>query len=154
MDILLSIKELAMTRMSDHVCLLSSITNSSVEGMSWSNGYMDLLNLKNCSEGLGGEDVDLNMPHGSRAQFLQHLLEHLGDRASITSIILELVNILVQKMNPQWACFTFLLHLRCNRGMHYRTCRRKITTSAMGNSLYACHLEQDWKIRKKRRMVT
>jgi hypothetical protein len=28
---------------------------------------MDLLKLKNSSEGLGGEDVDLNMPHRFRA---------------------------------------------------------------------------------------
>jgi hypothetical protein len=70
---------------------------------------MDLLNFKSSSEGLGGEDVDLNMPHGFRAfichlspviprlllvsQFLQHLPEHLGDLASITSIVLELANI-------------------------------------------------------------
>jgi hypothetical protein len=77
---------------------------------------MDLLDFKNTSKGLGGEDVDLNMPHGFRAfihhlssiilwlllitQLLQHLLEHLGDLASITSIMLELANILVRKMNP------------------------------------------------------
>jgi hypothetical protein len=34
------------------------------------------------------------------SQFLQHLLEHLGDLASITSIMLELVNISVRKINP------------------------------------------------------
>jgi hypothetical protein len=76
---------------------------------------MDLLNFKNSSEGLGGEDVDLNMPHGFGAfichlssvilqlllvsQSLQHLLEHLGDLASITSVMLELANVLVQKTN-------------------------------------------------------
>jgi hypothetical protein len=33
--------------------LASSVTDSSVEGASWSNGCMDVLNLKNFSEGLG-----------------------------------------------------------------------------------------------------
>jgi hypothetical protein len=77
---------------------------------------MDLLDLKNSSEGLGGEDVDLNMPHRFKAfichlcstilwlllvsQFLQHLLEHLGDLASITSVMLKLVNISIWKTNP------------------------------------------------------
>jgi hypothetical protein len=77
---------------------------------------MDLINLKNLSEGLGGEDVNLNMPHEFRAfihqlhpeilwlllasQFLQHVPKHLGDLASITSIMLELENILVWKTNP------------------------------------------------------
>jgi hypothetical protein len=32
---------------------MSNITNSSVEGTSWSDGGMDLLGLKNSSEGLG-----------------------------------------------------------------------------------------------------
>jgi hypothetical protein len=103
--------------MSDHVSLMSGITNSSVEVASWGDGYMDLLDLKNSSEGLGGGgDVDLNMAHGFRAflrhlssivlrlllvsQFLQHLLDHLGDLASITSIVLELANISIWKMNP------------------------------------------------------
>jgi hypothetical protein len=102
--------------MSDHVSLMGGITNSSVEAASWNNGCMDLLNFKNSSEGLGGEDVDLNMPHGFKAfirhlssiilqlllifQFLQHIPKHLGDLASITSVVLELVNISVQKMNP------------------------------------------------------
>jgi hypothetical protein len=97
---------------------------------------MYLLDLKNSSKGLGGEDVDLNMPHEFRAficqlhpiilrlllvsQFLKHFLVHLGDLASITSIVLELANISVWKMNPRWVCFSFLLHLWCNRGMHYR----------------------------------
>jgi hypothetical protein len=65
---------------------------------------------------LGGEVVDLNMPHEFGGfirhlclevlqlllivQFLQHLLEHLGDLANITSIILELANIPVRKTNP------------------------------------------------------
>jgi hypothetical protein len=56
------------------------------------------------------------MPHGFRAfirhlrpevlrlflvaQFLQHLPEHLGDLASITPIMLELVNIPIWKMDP------------------------------------------------------
>jgi hypothetical protein len=77
---------------------------------------MDLLNFKNSSEGLGGEDADLNMPHGFGAfirylslvilrlllisQFLQHLLEHLGDLASITSVVLELAIISIRKTNP------------------------------------------------------
>jgi hypothetical protein len=72
--------------------------------------------FKNSSKGLGGVDVDLNIPHGFRAficylrsiilrllfitQFLQHLPEHLGDLANITSIVLELTNISVRKMNP------------------------------------------------------
>jgi hypothetical protein len=101
--------------MSEHISLASSITNSNVEVASWSNGDMNLLNLKHSSKGLGGEDVDLRMPHGFRAfirhlssiipqlllvsQFLQHLLEHLGDLASITSVVLELANISVWKMN-------------------------------------------------------
>jgi hypothetical protein len=70
---------------------------------------MNLLYFKNSSEGLRCEDVDLNMPHRFvvfirhlcpiilqlvlLAQFLQHLLEHLRDLASTTSIILEPVNI-------------------------------------------------------------
>jgi hypothetical protein len=33
---------------------------------------MDLLDLKNSSEGLRGEDVDLNMSHGFR-NFIRHL---------------------------------------------------------------------------------
>jgi hypothetical protein len=73
---------------------------------------MDLLDFKNSSKRLVSEDVDLNMPHGFEAfichlssiilqlllitQFLQHLLEHLGDLVSITFIVLELANI---KMN-------------------------------------------------------
>jgi hypothetical protein len=51
--ILCRIQELAMTRMGNHVSLTDNITNSSVEDSSWSNGYMDLLDLKNSSEGLG-----------------------------------------------------------------------------------------------------
>jgi hypothetical protein len=67
--------------------------------------------LQKLLKGAWGEDVDLNMPHWFRAfihnlspvilrfllvsQFLQHLLEHLGDLASITSIMLELANISV-----------------------------------------------------------
>jgi hypothetical protein len=53
MGILRSIQELAMMRTSDHVSLMSNITNSSIEGTSWSDGGMDLLGLKNSSEGLG-----------------------------------------------------------------------------------------------------
>jgi hypothetical protein len=86
--------------------------NSSVEVASWGDGCMDLLDFKNFSKGLGGEDVDLNMPHGFRA-FIRHLssiiiwlllvtqfLQHLEDFASITSVVLELVNISVWKTNP------------------------------------------------------
>jgi hypothetical protein len=51
---------------------MSSITNSSIEGTSWSDGGMDLLDLKNSLEGVGGEDLDLNMPHGFGA-FIRHL---------------------------------------------------------------------------------
>jgi hypothetical protein len=47
------VQELIMARMSDHVSLTDSIMNSSVEGTSWGNGGMDLLELKNSSEGLG-----------------------------------------------------------------------------------------------------
>jgi hypothetical protein len=84
--------------------------------MSWSDGSMDLLNFKNSSERLRGEDVGLNVPHRFGAfirqlnpiipwlllisQLLQHLPEHLGDLASITSVVLELVNISIWKMNP------------------------------------------------------
>jgi hypothetical protein len=53
MGVLLSIQELAMSQMSNHVRLAGSIMNSGVEGASWSNGYMDLLDLKNSSKGLG-----------------------------------------------------------------------------------------------------
>jgi hypothetical protein len=95
---------------------MSGIMNSSIEVASWGNGGMDLFDFKNSSKGLGGEDVDLNMPHGFRAfihhlssiilrlllvtQFLQHLLEHLEDLASITFVVLELANISVRKTNP------------------------------------------------------
>jgi hypothetical protein len=58
--------------MSDHVSLVGNITSSHVEGETWSNDCMDLLDLKNSSDGLGGEDVDLNMPHGFRV-FIRHL---------------------------------------------------------------------------------
>jgi hypothetical protein len=51
--ILRSIQELVMARTSNHVGLVSSITNSSIESVSWSNGCMYLLNLTNSSEGLG-----------------------------------------------------------------------------------------------------
>jgi hypothetical protein len=57
--------------MSDHVSLASSITNSNVEVESWGDGCMDLPDLKNSSEGLGGKDVDLNMPYKFRA-FIHH----------------------------------------------------------------------------------
>jgi hypothetical protein len=70
--ILHSIQELMMMRTSDHVSLPSGITNSNVEGASWGDGYMDLLDFKNSSEVLGGEDVDLNMPH-QFGDFIRHL---------------------------------------------------------------------------------
>jgi hypothetical protein len=105
-----------MTRTSDHVSWTDNITNSSIEGTPWGDGCMDLLDFKNSSEGLGGKDVDLNMPHGFRAfichlslvitqlllvsQLLQYLQEHLGDLASITSVMLELANISVWKSSP------------------------------------------------------
>jgi hypothetical protein len=95
---------------------MGSIMNSSIEVASLWGGCMDLLDFKNSSKGLGGEDVDLNMPHGFGAfirhlspviprlllvsQFLHHLLEHLGDLASITSVMRELANISIWKMNP------------------------------------------------------
>jgi hypothetical protein len=53
--ILCPIEDSAMTRMSDHVSLVGSITNSSVEGTSWGNGCMDLLDLENSSEWLGAK---------------------------------------------------------------------------------------------------
>jgi hypothetical protein len=53
MGILRSIEELAMIRMSNHISLVSIITNSNVEIASWGDGCMDLLDLKNSSEGLG-----------------------------------------------------------------------------------------------------
>jgi hypothetical protein len=112
-SILYSIQKLVMTRTSDHVSWTGSIPNSSIEGMPWGDGCMDLLNFKNSLEGLGGKDLDLNMPHGFRAfirhlspvipqlllvsQLLQYLPEHLGDPASITSVMLELANISVWK---------------------------------------------------------
>jgi hypothetical protein len=52
-SILHSIQDLVMTRMSDHVSLMGSIMNSSIEGASWGDGCIDLLELKNASEGLG-----------------------------------------------------------------------------------------------------
>jgi hypothetical protein len=91
---------------------MGSITNSSIEGTSWGNGGMDLLDLENSSEELGGEDVDLDMPHGLRS-FTHHMcpivlrllliskfLQHLGDFVSITSVVQELANISIRKMNP------------------------------------------------------
>jgi hypothetical protein len=49
-----SVQELVMVRMSDHVGLVGSIRDSDVEGMSWGDGYIDLLDLKNSSERLRG----------------------------------------------------------------------------------------------------
>jgi hypothetical protein len=90
--------------------------NFNGEGTSWGNGGMDLPDLKNSSERLRGEDVDLDMPHrlGSFihhlcpivlrlllvSKFLQHLPKHLGDFASITSVAYELANIVIRKINP------------------------------------------------------
>jgi hypothetical protein len=71
-SILRSVQELAMAGTGDHISLKCSITNTSVENTSWSNGYMNLFHLKNFYEGLGSEDVDLNMPDGFRA-FIGHL---------------------------------------------------------------------------------
>jgi hypothetical protein len=61
MSILHSIQELTMVRTDDHVCLTCSIPNPSIERTSWCNGCMDLFHLKNSSEGLGSEDVDLDV---------------------------------------------------------------------------------------------
>jgi hypothetical protein len=62
MSILHSIQELTMARTDDHVCLTCSITNPSVEITSSCNGCMDLFHLINSSEGLGSEDVYLEVP--------------------------------------------------------------------------------------------
>jgi hypothetical protein len=35
-------------------------------------------------------------------------------------------------------------------GIHYHTCQFKVTTGAMENNPYACHLEKIGKIRKRR----
>jgi hypothetical protein len=77
---------------------------------------MNLLDFKNSSEGPWGQDVNLNMPHGFGSfishlspiilrlllvsQFLQHCPGHLGDLASITSVVLELTNISIWKSSP------------------------------------------------------
>jgi hypothetical protein len=116
---------------------MGNITNSNIEVASWGDGCMGPLNFKKSSEGHGGEDVDLNVPHEFGAfirhlspvilrllfisQLLQHLPEHLGDLAIITSVVLGLVNISIWKMNPCQTCFSSL-HLQCNRGMNYCTC--------------------------------
>jgi hypothetical protein len=71
-SILCSVQELAMAGTGDHISLKCSITNPSVESTSWSNGCMNLFHLKNSSEGLESEDVDLNMPNGFGA-FIGHL---------------------------------------------------------------------------------
>jgi hypothetical protein len=112
-SILHSIQELVMTRMSDHVSWTSSILNSSIEGTPWGDGCVDLQKFLGMA---WGKDVDLKMPHRFRAfirhlspviprlllisQFLQYLLEHLGDLASITSVVLELANTSVWKSSP------------------------------------------------------
>jgi hypothetical protein len=67
MSTLRSIQELTMARTDDHVCLTCSITNPSVERTSSCIGYMDLFHLINPSEGLGSEDVDLDVPDGFEA---------------------------------------------------------------------------------------
>jgi hypothetical protein len=50
---LVSIQELAMMQTSDHVSLAGSNVNFNVEGVSWSNGCMNLLDHKISSKGLG-----------------------------------------------------------------------------------------------------
>jgi hypothetical protein len=72
MSILCSIQELTMARIDDHVCLTCSITNPSIERTSRCNGCMYLFHLINSSEGLGSEDVDLDMPDGFGA-FIAYL---------------------------------------------------------------------------------
>jgi hypothetical protein len=64
MSILYSIQELTMARMDDHLCLMCSIMNPSMEIMSWCNGCMDLFHHINSSEGLGTEDLDLDVLDG------------------------------------------------------------------------------------------
>jgi hypothetical protein len=64
MSILRSIQELTMVRMDNHVCLTCSITNPSIERTCSCNGYMNLFHLINSSEGLGTEDVVLDVPDG------------------------------------------------------------------------------------------
>jgi hypothetical protein len=46
--------------------------NSSIEGASWSDGCMDILDIKKSSKRLGSEDVDMNMSHGFEA-FIRHM---------------------------------------------------------------------------------
>jgi hypothetical protein len=53
--------------MGDHISLTCSITNPSVERMSWSNGCMDLFHLKNSYDRLGSEDVDFGVSDGFEA---------------------------------------------------------------------------------------
>jgi hypothetical protein len=67
MSILCSIQELTLPRADDHVCMTCSITNPSIEITSCCNGCMDLFRLINSSEGLGSEDVYLDVPDGFRA---------------------------------------------------------------------------------------
>jgi hypothetical protein len=67
MSILRSIQELTMARTDDYVCLTCSITNPSVERTSSYNGCMDLFHLMDSSEGLGSQDVDLNVLDGFEA---------------------------------------------------------------------------------------
>jgi hypothetical protein len=66
-SILHSVQELAMAGTGDHISLKCSIINPSVESTSWSNGCMNLFHLKNSSERLGSEDIDLNMLDRFRA---------------------------------------------------------------------------------------
>jgi hypothetical protein len=48
-----SIQELVMARTSDHVGLAGSTMDSGIEGMSWEDCCMDLLDLKNSSKRVG-----------------------------------------------------------------------------------------------------
>jgi hypothetical protein len=123
---------------------------------------MNLFHLKNSFVGLGNEDVDLNKPdwfgafigHLSAkiflllliAQFLQHILEHLGDISSFTSIILELVNITVWKTNSWGSSFSFWLH----GDIHNHMGCSSVTTGVLGNVMEVCHLQEIRDIRKER----
>jgi hypothetical protein len=89
--------------MSDHVSLMSGITNSSVEVASWGDGYMDLLDLKNSSEGLGGGGR-CRLEHGTRVQSLPTSLEFHS--TSVASRI----PILAASSRPSWGSRQHYLH--------------------------------------------
>jgi hypothetical protein len=79
---------------------------------------MDLFDLINSSEGLGSEDVTLDLLDRFRAfiadlstkvlwlllvaYLLQHLPYHLGDLPSFQYVIPELANIPIRKVNSRW----------------------------------------------------